>query len=69
MWGMKLLTYFQTSTVQLKFRDRMSNFMPHFTGHVITYPWWESMFVKGAPGQYGGEPEDYLKRPFFTNMD
>ena len=30
----------------------ISNFIPHFTRHVITYPYWEwsqSMLVKGAP--------------------
>ena len=21
--------------------DRISNFIPHFSGHVITYPWWD----------------------------
>ena len=48
----------------------MSNFMPYFTGRVITYPCWdwsESMFVKGAPSHCVGEPEDYLKPPFYQH--
>ena len=42
---MKLLVH---STVQLlKFRNGLSNFIPHFSGHVITYPC-ETVLVKGA---------------------
>ena len=32
--------------------ESISNFIPHFTGHVITYPYWDqrqTMLVKGAP--------------------
>ena len=37
---MKLLIHSQTWTVpRLKFGNGISNFIPHFTGHVITYPW------------------------------
>ena len=39
--GMKLLFHSSTSTVALlKFANGfISNFIPHFTGHMITYPW------------------------------
>ena len=33
--------------------EKVSDFIPHVTGHVITYPSWNyslSMFVKGPPG-------------------
>ena len=35
----------------------ISNFIPHFTGHVITYPCWDwswTMLVKGATWSLGG---------------
>ena len=47
---------FNSCTVEVW--EWISNFTPHFTGHVITYLWdySKSMLVKGAPGdivQYG----------------
>ena len=37
----------------LKFENGENNYIPYFTGHVITYPHWDSiklmLLVKGAP--------------------
>ena len=41
----------------------MSNFISHFTGHVITYPCWDlsqTMLVKGAPGRLYIKTPDWL---------
>ena len=39
-YGMKLLIHSQTSMV-VKVWKWISNFIPNFTGHVITYPCWD----------------------------
>ena len=30
----------------------LSNFIPHFTGYVITYPYWDIQVKKGVPGNF-----------------
>ena len=50
MCGMKLLIHSQTSTVEW-----ISNFITHFTGHVITYP----SRIKIKPAQQKG-PQDII---------
>ena len=48
------LSYLQTSTAAaVEVWEWISNFIPRFTKHMITYPWWDkrwSMLVSGAPG-------------------
>ena len=54
---------FNTSTVEVW--EWIRNFNPHFTGHVITYPFWgQSILVifKGSPGRLSTEASN-------TNMD
>ena len=51
-WGIKLhyqFPNFNGATIEIM--ERVSNFIPHFNVHVITYPCWDlsqSMLVKGA---------------------
>ena len=49
--GMKLLIHSQPDA-NVEAVEWMSNFTPHFTGHVITYPYWDyswTTLVKGDP--------------------
>ena len=46
-----LFPIFNGSTVEVW--EWISNFIPHFIGHVVTYPCWaksQTLLVKGAPG-------------------
>ena len=48
------LPNFNISTIEVW--GRISNFIPHFTGHMITYPCWDlskPILVKEAPPRYG----------------
>ena len=50
--------------------ERICNFIPNFTGHVITYPFWDwssSMLVKGALGHSGDSGSSIIEQSFFKH--
>ena len=52
---MELLSHSQTSmAAAIEVWEWVSNFIPHFTGHMITYPWWnlsKFILIKGVHPQ------------------
>ena len=52
MWGEITFSIPNCNGCTVKIWEWISNFIPYFTGHVVTYPCWElsySLLLKGAP--------------------